>query len=92
MKGETMGKRLQRLRRERGMSQRALALAAGVPLNTLQQWEQDRRVPSLDGFFRLANGLGVTLDELAGRSATGQPSAPAPAEGEPKGKGRGKRK
>ena len=62
-----MGKRMQRLREAAGLSQPKLAEAAGVPVGTLRQWEQDRRLPSLEGFIRLANGLGVSLDELAGR-------------------------
>jgi DNA-binding XRE family transcriptional regulator len=69
MKGETMGERLKRLREARGMSQPQLAEAARIPVGTLRQWEQDRRLPSLEGFFAVADGLGVTLDELAGRTA-----------------------
>jgi transcriptional regulator with XRE-family HTH domain len=68
MKGETMGERLKRLRHAAGLSQSQLARAAGVPASTLRQWEQGRRLPSLEGFFAVADGLGVTLDELAGRT------------------------
>jgi transcriptional regulator with XRE-family HTH domain len=46
-----------------------LAAAARVPVSTLRQWEQGRRLPSLEGFFALADGLGVSLDVLAGRQA-----------------------
>ena len=68
MKGETMGERLKRLREAAGMSQPQLADAAGVPVGTLRQWEQDRRFPSWEGAVALADGLGVSLDELAGRN------------------------
>jgi transcriptional regulator with XRE-family HTH domain len=66
MKGTEMGERLKRLRRAAGMSQPQLALAAGVPIGTLREWEQGRRLPSLRGFIAVARGLGVSLDELAG--------------------------
>ena len=63
--GETMGQRLQRLRQAANMSQPALAKAANVPLATLRNWEQDRRIMRLDVAARIAKALGVTLDELA---------------------------
>jgi transcriptional regulator with XRE-family HTH domain len=66
MTTETMGQRLQRLRQAAGMSQPALAQAAKVPLGTLRNWEQGRRIPALDAAARLAQAMGVSLDELAG--------------------------
>ncbi len=68
-RGETMGKRLKRLRLAAGMSQPQLARAAGVPVGTLRNWEYDLREPLLGAAARLASALGVTLDELAGREA-----------------------
>jgi transcriptional regulator with XRE-family HTH domain len=62
-----MATRLKRLRERRGLSQAALARAAGVPLGTLRGWEYARRTPLLDAAARLADALGCTLDELAGR-------------------------
>jgi transcriptional regulator with XRE-family HTH domain len=61
-----MGNRLQLLRRQRGMSQARLAAEAGVPVGTLRGWEYGRRTPLLDAAARVAQALGVTLDELAG--------------------------
>ncbi len=66
-KGESMGNRLQRLRKAAGLSQPELAELAKVPLGTLRGWEQDRRTPRLDTAIILADALKVTLDELAGR-------------------------
>ena len=60
-----MGQRLQSLRQAANMSQPDLARAANVPLATLRNWEQDRRVMRLDVAARVAKALGVTLDELA---------------------------
>jgi DNA-binding XRE family transcriptional regulator len=66
MRSETMGERLKRLREAAGMSQPQLASAAGVPVGTFRQWEQGRRLPSLQGFIAVGVALGVSLDELAG--------------------------
>jgi transcriptional regulator with XRE-family HTH domain len=66
MEKTAMGQRLQRLRQEAGMSQPELAKAADVPLGTLRNWEQGRRMPLLDTAARVAGALGVSLDELAG--------------------------
>jgi transcriptional regulator with XRE-family HTH domain len=74
--GETMGTRLRRLRQEKGMSQPQLAAAAGVPVGTLRNWEQDRRVPLLDTAARVAGALGISLDVLAG--AIGGPPGEEP--------------
>jgi transcriptional regulator with XRE-family HTH domain len=53
------------------MSQPALAAAARVPVATLRNWEQDRREPKLYTAARVAEALGVSLDELVGEvSAT----------------------
>jgi transcriptional regulator with XRE-family HTH domain len=68
MRKETMGQRLQRLRREAGLSQRGLADRAGVPIGTLRNWEQGRREPYFSTAVRVAMALGVTLDELAARA------------------------
>jgi transcriptional regulator with XRE-family HTH domain len=64
---ESMGTRFQRIRLEKGFSQSELAEAAGIPISTLRGWERNRREPLLGAAARLADALGVTLDELAGR-------------------------
>jgi transcriptional regulator with XRE-family HTH domain len=64
---ENMGERLQRLRQEKGLSQSQLADAAGIPIGSLRNWERGRREPLLGTAARLADALGVSLDELAGR-------------------------
>ncbi len=64
--GETMGTRLQRLRQAAGMSQPQLAVKAGVPLQSLRNWEHDRREPLVGAAARLAKAMGVSLDELVG--------------------------
>jgi transcriptional regulator with XRE-family HTH domain len=61
-----MGKRFKQLREAAGLSQSQLARAADVPVGSLRQWEQGRRTPLLDAAGRIAEALGVSLDELAG--------------------------
>jgi DNA-binding XRE family transcriptional regulator len=55
---------LARLRCAAGVSQSQMAAAAGVPLGTYRNWEQDRRLPRLDTAALLAKALGITLQEL----------------------------
>ncbi len=62
---ETQGQRLQRLRQGAGLSQPQLAAAAGVPVSSLRNWEQDRRPLFLETAGLLAKALGVSLDALA---------------------------
>jgi transcriptional regulator with XRE-family HTH domain len=61
-----MSHRLKMLREAAGMTQAALAAAAGVSVRSYQQWEQGVRTPLFDAAARIAQALGVSLDELAG--------------------------
>jgi transcriptional regulator with XRE-family HTH domain len=63
---ETMGERMKRLREAAGMSQPQLARKADIPLPTLRNFEQDRRIPRLDVAARLAKAIGCNLEDLAG--------------------------
>ena len=60
----TMGERLTALRREKGMSQDALAEALGVSRQSVSKWETDASIPDLDKLVRLSDLFEVTLDEL----------------------------
>src|SRR5262245_28165793 len=82
---ETLGERLQRLRKSSGLTQPAAATAAAVPVATLRNWESDRREPLLSAAARLAKALGVSLDELAGLTPS-VVSGAAPASEATKGK------
>lgn len=72
-----MGQRLQELRLKAGLSQSQLARTAGVPVGSLKNWEQGRRLPQLDAAWRLANALGISLDELAGKVFEPAPTEPS---------------
>jgi transcriptional regulator with XRE-family HTH domain len=56
--------RLKRVRRGRGLSQSGLAERARLPVDDVQNWEQGRRTPRLEGLVKLARALGVSLDDL----------------------------
>ena len=59
----TFAEKLRRLRADAGLSQSQLAVAAGVSLDTLQDYEQERRRfhPRLEFACALARGLGVSV-------------------------------
>jgi transcriptional regulator with XRE-family HTH domain len=61
----TFAKRLAELRKGAGLSQAALARAAGVPVGNIRNWEQGQREPSWAAVFRLAAGLGADCRAFA---------------------------
>jgi transcriptional regulator with XRE-family HTH domain len=65
-----MGERLKELRLGAGLSQTKLAKKAGVPLSTYLSWEWGQRTMLFDSAIKLADALGCTLDELAGRKVS----------------------
>jgi transcriptional regulator with XRE-family HTH domain len=68
--GETIGRRLKRLRLEQGLSQRELA-APGVSYAYISRIEAGTRQPSVKALRRLATKLGVTADYLETGSQLG---------------------
>ncbi len=61
----TFGAKLQEQRGRLGMTQAGLAEAAGIPLGTIRDYEQDKRDPLASNLVKLARALGVSLDALA---------------------------
>ncbi len=59
-----VGARISYLRRERKMSQEDLSFEAGVNKNYLSDVERGTRNPTLKILGRIANGLGITLEDL----------------------------
>ena len=74
------GRRLQRIREERGLSIQDLATRAGVPYHTIYRVEHGMHASvRLDVAKKIAQALGVTLDYLAGmydETATETPQRP----------------
>lgn len=56
--------RLARLRKERGLTQKALAEASGVHATQIQRYESGAFEPTLDALRRLARALAVPADSL----------------------------
>lgn len=61
---EQLGKRIKRLREERGISQRKFALMIGMDRSYLISVEAGRRNIAIDNLAKIARGLDVTLSEL----------------------------
>lgn len=59
-----VGRSLKALRRERSLSQEALAAAAEVHQTYLSDLENGKRNPSIDILARLADALNVDVTEL----------------------------
>lgn len=55
---------LKRIRIEKGMSQQALAKAAGVSQTAIYHWEKGLRVPKVGSLDRVAEVLDVSMDEF----------------------------
>jgi transcriptional regulator with XRE-family HTH domain len=55
---------LRRIRRERDLSQEALAASAGLARNHVSELERARRDPSLATIVQLADALKMTMAEL----------------------------
>lgn len=65
---------IKKIRESQGLTAKDLAAHAGLPLRTLEKWEQGLTVPALDRLTILANVLDVSLDQLTGRSEEGESS------------------
>lgn len=57
-------KQLVALRKERGLTQQALADGTGLHVNQIKRYEAGSAQPTLDALTRLARQLHVSLDEL----------------------------
>ena len=83
----TFAEKLQALRERAGLSQAELAKASAVPVWTLRGYEQGRREPLWAVLFKLADALGVPVEEFRDCVAVATPSAPKqPAESTSRGK------
>lgn len=61
---QTLGKRIAALRREKELTQDALAEMLGVSPQAVSKWENDQTCPDISLLPKLAQELGVTVDEL----------------------------
>lgn len=56
--------RIQEIRKGKGIKQKELADKLGIAANTLSQYETGSREPDIETTKRIANELGVSVDEL----------------------------
>ena len=61
---ETLGSKISRLRREKGMTQEELGEKLGVSSQAVSKWENDVSCPDIMALPTLAAVLGVTVDAL----------------------------
>ena len=73
MKQQTLGATIAALRKERGMTQLELANQMGVTDKAVSKWERDLSFPDAASLPKLAETLGVSVDELM----QGGPAEPA---------------
>lgn len=62
----SIGKKIFELRREKGLTQEALAEKMNVSAQAVSKWENDLSCPDVTALPKLAKLLGVTVDELLG--------------------------
>ena len=60
----TLGKRIAQYRKEKGLTQEALAQAMNVSAQAVSKWENDLTCPDIASLPLLSKILGVTVDEL----------------------------
>jgi transcriptional regulator with XRE-family HTH domain len=66
-----IARQLKALRAVAGMSQQSLAVSAGLSVSLVSQIERGSRAdPRMSTITALAEALGVSLDELVGRSGS----------------------
>lgn len=68
----TTGQKIAALRRERGMTQDALAEALSVTRQAVSKWEADAALPETGKLLPLARLFGCTVDYLLGGAAAGE--------------------
>ena len=61
---ETIGSRIAKHRKEKGMTQEELANIIGVSSQAVSKWENDASCPDISLLPKLAKELGITTDEL----------------------------
>lgn len=64
----TIGENIRKLRKEKGWTQAELAFEADTNSLSISYYENGRALPSILNLISIADALGVTLDELVGRT------------------------
>jgi transcriptional regulator with XRE-family HTH domain len=67
----SFGKNLAKFRKEKGLTQEDLVKLSGVAISQVRRYEANKSSPTLDVIVRIANALGVSIDEMVFNKATG---------------------
>ncbi len=73
--------RIRELREARGLTQKELAVLAGLALGSVASAEQGTRTPSITTAFQIATALGVTVNDLLDSPES---ESPKPRRGRPR--------
>lgn len=60
----SIGKTIQKIRKQKGFTQKELAEKAGIAEITIRQYETEKRQPKIDNIIRISNVLGVPMNDL----------------------------
>lgn len=71
----SLAKRLSNLRKQKGLTQQALADAIGLHVTQVKRYEADSSQPSLEAIKKIAKTLRVTIDSLVFEEDELQPDA-----------------
>lgn len=63
------GEEIKQNRIERGITQKQVSEATGIPQNTISWIENNQGIPNIYQCILLADYYGITIDELIGRDA-----------------------
>ena len=66
MNNETIGQRIARLRKEKGMTQAELAEKLNVTAQAVSKWENDQASPDIEMLLALSKIFDITVDDLLG--------------------------
>ena len=73
----TFGEKIQKLRKEAGLSQEELSYQLGVSRQAISKWERDNGYPETEKIVRMSKIFHVTLDYLLNEEGTQAPEAAA---------------
>lgn len=65
---ESFSKRLRRLRKERGLTMKQVAIRLSVPVTTYREWEYGRSIQGTEPYLKLAEVFSVSVLEILGGS------------------------
>lgn len=77
---ESLGQRIARLRKSKGLTQEELGDKVGISSQAVSKWETDASVPDVMLLVKIANIFDITVDELLGNERIRETPKVVPAE------------